>query len=273
MKDNVISRWSDAQREELTAWKKIREITENPRDEVFQGWFEWSREVNIPPIDKKCVILDSGCGPHGIIQAVPKGIRVGLDPLMSEYKKIYPIPSDINFLVGVGEHLPFKDHSIDIIFSINNLDHVINPKDVINEVTRISKNILILDTNTTPYSDRFMMKLGYKPTLDIYHPHTLSAGEILNIISSNEFAIQDLKYNGSKTRPTMLLYPLLMLYRKYRNPKTSMSKERGPIFHTESRIHSIIKRYFLDIINFFLFRISKRRFSDNIKLIAHIKKI
>jgi 2-polyprenyl-3-methyl-5-hydroxy-6-metoxy-1,4-benzoquinol methylase len=253
----------EAQQEELISWKKMREITESPRGKLFQGWLQWSDNIDLPPIHRKDVILDIGCGPQGIIQTISKGIRVGIDPLISKYRSTYQMPADINFVVGVGEYLPFKDNKVDLIFMINTLDHVINPKKVLVEVRRVCKRFLILDTNTTPLSDKFMMKVGYKHPLDIYHPHNFTAEEVIKLLNSAKFKILDIKYSGSNTRPAFLLSPVLSFFKK-----TKQNLKIDSIWCIKGKIHLIVKKYFLNIINFPLFRINKKKFADNIKIIA-----
>lgn len=253
-------RWNDAQKEESVSWERMRAITESPRSEIFQDWSDWLRDTNLPSIDETDIVLDIGCGPQGIIQMMPSGVRIGLDPLIFKYKSMYPLLGDINYIVGVGEYLPFKDSKIDFIFMVNAFDHVIDPKKAIVEVKRVCKKFLILDTNTTPLSDKLLMKLGYRHPLSIYHPHSFTAGEIIRLINSHGFKILEARYSGSNTRLTFLLHPIFSIFKRW------TKKEQKDFWYREGKLHLIIKQYFLNIVNFFLFRITKENFADNLKL-------
>lgn len=265
-KKNNLSRWRVAQNEELSTWRDIREIVEKPRGELSESWSDWLNGIDLPSIDENSTILDIGNGPHGIVQDIPKGIRFGLDPLISDYKCLYKLPTDVNFVAGIGEYLPFKDNKIDLVFVVNTLDHVIDPNAVLKEVKRACKNFLILDLNTTPLSDKILMKFGYRPRLNVYHPHKIVASELIQQLNSLGFKILDIYYEAHTHRPTFMLHPILSFFKKNSNVE-----EKEEIYHTESKFHINIKTYFLKPLNFFLFPISKKRFSDYVKIVAYKK--
>ncbi len=85
------------------------------------------------------IVLDIGCGPRGILSCLEARLKIGLDPLIDEYKKYY----DLTFLdvtkKGVGEKIPFTNDSFDLVTSVNSLDHCSNPIKVVNEIRRVLK--------------------------------------------------------------------------------------------------------------------------------------
>ena len=74
--------------------------------------------------DDGCYV-DVGCGPNPIVAFVPCGRRVGIDPLMDFYQENFTFPDHFEAHAGMIEDLaPVEDGSADIIFSMNNIDHI-----------------------------------------------------------------------------------------------------------------------------------------------------
>jgi ubiquinone/menaquinone biosynthesis C-methylase UbiE len=76
---------------------------------------------------------------------------VAIDPLMEEYKQIYPLDQTgrIKYLLGDGENLSFANHSFDWVALFNVIDHTPNPEKMIGEIKRVLKKggILYFDVN------------------------------------------------------------------------------------------------------------------------------
>ena len=69
--------------------------------------------------------LDVGCGPNPIVAFIDKGTRIGVDPLMPFYRENFVFPPDLEVHEGTIEELsPVADGSADVIFSMNNIDHI-----------------------------------------------------------------------------------------------------------------------------------------------------
>ena len=80
------------------------------------------------------LVLDVGCG----IAARPPYHRrdgraryVGVDPLLT------PIDRDFEYVVGVGEHLPFRSARFDVVLSATALDHLVDPAASVREIRRV----------------------------------------------------------------------------------------------------------------------------------------
>lgn len=87
-------------------------------------------------------ILEVGCG-TGYAQSKIRGKPIGMDITLSMLKKNKNIAVCAN-----AEYIPFKDNTFDILYSINMLEHVENPINVVKECKRVLKKngIIILIT-------------------------------------------------------------------------------------------------------------------------------
>jgi SAM-dependent methyltransferase len=100
------------------------------------------------------VVCEIGCGPYGgLLPKIKAKTKFGLDPLANEYKKLHSEP-EIIMLKSIAEEMPFTDSSLDAVFCVNALDHVLNPSKVINEIYRVLKKggylALSVDVDGTP---------------------------------------------------------------------------------------------------------------------------
>ncbi len=77
------------------------------------------------------VVLDVGCGP----QVRPSYARterfVGIDPLRGERNR------EFDFVMGIGEYLPFSDKSFDHVLFVTSLDHLLDPAGALREAARV----------------------------------------------------------------------------------------------------------------------------------------
>ena len=91
---------------------------------------------------KEKSILDIGCG-NGVFSYHLSDISlnvIGLD-LSSYMISINPCK---NLIRGMGDILPFKDETFDVVFEANLLHHVDNPEQIVREMMRVSKEHVIL---------------------------------------------------------------------------------------------------------------------------------
>lgn len=80
------------------------------------------------------LILDVGCGPQEYPSYLPAGSdAVGIDPLLGRQ------PRGFAFVRGVGEYLPFRNHSFDHILYATSLDHIIDPRRSLADAQRCLK--------------------------------------------------------------------------------------------------------------------------------------
>jgi len=94
-------------------------------------------------------ILDVGCGTAEFLVKVASHCEVyGIEP-DADFAKLARMRMKINNVEGeviraVGEYLPFKDNSFDIVTSFSVLEHVQDPLKVIDEMLRVSKKFVYI---------------------------------------------------------------------------------------------------------------------------------
>lgn len=115
---------------------------------------------------RKKSILDIGCGPRGSLEwAHGAQQRIGLDPLVTQYKNLGIEKHAMTYIDACAEEMPFCNNSFDIITSFNSLDHVDDITKTLKQISRVLKHegtfLLITEINHPP-----------TPT----EPHTLDAG-------------------------------------------------------------------------------------------------
>jgi 2-polyprenyl-3-methyl-5-hydroxy-6-metoxy-1,4-benzoquinol methylase len=110
-------------------------------------------------------VLDIGCGPRGSLEwADMAKQRVGIDPLVDEYRKLGADKHKMTYVKARSEKIPFADGSFDIVTCLNALDHVDDLDATIAEIKRVTKTggLFLLST-----------EIGHPPTPT--EPVTISA--------------------------------------------------------------------------------------------------
>jgi ubiquinone/menaquinone biosynthesis C-methylase UbiE len=138
METDKKKRWTRAQKKEDAFWQ---------RDDVFESQME--RVISrYKPVIKRLskelpsnpIILDVGCGPTCATQLFESGLKLYLDPLMDSYKNTYSetLPEGEK-VTCTAEKIPLNDNCADLIFCVNALDHMIDPKSALFEIRRVLK--------------------------------------------------------------------------------------------------------------------------------------
>lgn len=153
-------------------YSKMAESYDKSRFSSFGGKLLDKKQKNVLlkflkdiPINAK--ILEIGCGSGRFLEFLEsKG-----------YKNIYGMDSSKEMLdvarkktkakleIGDVYRMPYKSKSMDVVFSVHVLMHVKNPKKMISEMLRVSKNTIIVDiTNKNSFSFIISKIIrGYKP--------------------------------------------------------------------------------------------------------------
>jgi ubiquinone/menaquinone biosynthesis C-methylase UbiE len=100
-------------------------------------------------------VLDIGCGPRGSLEwADMASERVGLDPLVDEYRALGIDQHKMTYVKAGSENIPFPDGHFDIVTSFNSLDHVDDLGPTVAEITRVTASggllLLISDVGHDP---------------------------------------------------------------------------------------------------------------------------
>ncbi len=126
---NSSSTWSTAQERERHYYE-TRAASHEGHDQVYAEFHApfWqgilSRLGELEFTDQG-VYVDVGCGPNPIVAFIDRGRRVGVDPLMPFYLENFRFPDNFEAHQGTIEQLaPIKDGEADLIFSMNNIDHI-----------------------------------------------------------------------------------------------------------------------------------------------------
>jgi ubiquinone/menaquinone biosynthesis C-methylase UbiE len=91
-------------------------------------------------------VLDVGCEHGGFALNFSKnGHRaVGIDVSEEYLKRARKLCPEVEFIQGWAEELPFDDNSFDTVFLGEILEHVIEPKIVIDEAYRVAKQRVVI---------------------------------------------------------------------------------------------------------------------------------
>jgi ubiquinone/menaquinone biosynthesis C-methylase UbiE len=126
-------------------WGTWVELQKNG-EKAYNEWAEASLSIGLTDVEKafgkyallQGNVLDVGCGPQAYpgyaFEEKTKINLYGIDPLRGVEKR------DFNFVVGLGEYLPFKDFYFDRVIFGTSLDHLFNPVKCLQEARRVLKD-------------------------------------------------------------------------------------------------------------------------------------
>jgi SAM-dependent methyltransferase len=93
-------------------------------------------------------ILDVGCGTGAVLSEIAKkGIGTshkGID-LAEPGKHVDPGARNLSLLAYDGETIPFPDDSFDFVYASHVVEHVLNPRGFIAEISRVAKRLIYLE--------------------------------------------------------------------------------------------------------------------------------
>ena len=113
-------------------------------------------------VRKNASILDAGCGEGALLNELQKRGYRNLHGVDIEKEK-YAI-NDVKFKkADLNERIPFSDGSFDLIFSIENLEHLDSPYNAIKEFHRVLKKDGVLIVST-PNLNNWYQKLYFLVT-------------------------------------------------------------------------------------------------------------
>ena len=194
--------------------KTLREIwAEVPPDYYFKLnywqnlWHEWKwlviKHLSTLEMEKQgeaIKILEVGCaGGHlsGLLARIfPKAKIFGIDvyaPAILEAKKRFP---KITFKVADAHKLPFKKGTFDLVVCSETIEHVVDPKKMLEEISRVMKKggrtVVEMDSGSPLFRIiwYFWTHLGKGKVWRHAHLHPFSSHELESLIRGNGFSIR-----------------------------------------------------------------------------------
>ena len=179
-------RWEAAQEAELRYWRTYRSIPTYQDFEPEPYWAERLDRLGIPAAAwQTLTVVEVGCGPTGMIFYLPPSRRkVGLDPLLGRLQ--VERPECVDLIRAVGEALPLRAGSADLVICQNVIDHVLNPHAVLDEIHRILRPAARLYLMAHTFPALLFPFLGF----DTPHPHHWSSRQLLDLVGSHRFRIE-----------------------------------------------------------------------------------
>lgn len=131
------------------------------------------------------IVLDVGSGPACTLCWIPDAkARIGIDPLSERFMELGIASHDMIYINAPAEEIPLPSGYVDVVFSINSLDHVEDPSLVMNEINRVLRP-----------GGHFIGSIGLKEEPTFTEPHVLTRSLL------RTYLFQDWTEEFSKVRP------------------------------------------------------------------------
>lgn len=191
-------RWQHAQKNEQEWWQEWFGEHGGNDDE----WLAFiMRSFGITAEDQFAgqVLVDVGGGPIGILSKLSARRRVVIDPQSTP-----SVDPTLERLIAPGEEIPLEDGTADVVFMYNVLQHVRDPRQVLDECVRIAK----------PGGRIYLNDQLYVPT-DPAHPHTLTESLFQSWFVAHPLSVErwevshDQSHAGKSRRGEAILNALL----------------------------------------------------------------
>jgi len=86
------------------------------------------------------IVADFGCGPRGsLCWATPARLRIGIDILADAYTRFGIEAHDMCYVCSTEKRIPLPSAYVDVLFTLNAMDHVVHFKTMCSELLRILK--------------------------------------------------------------------------------------------------------------------------------------
>ena len=169
-------------------------------------WFVSRRRLALALLerfaDSKDRILDVGSGTGGMLTELQKlGWAGGLDfsRLAIRFCRERELP---NLMVGNAEALPLQSEAIDVVISLDTLEHVADDEAAMSEIARALKPGGVLILNVPAF-----MWLWGPHDVALMHHRRYTKRQIRNLLNRHGFKLEKLSYS------VFLLFPIVVLIR------------------------------------------------------------
>jgi 2-polyprenyl-6-hydroxyphenyl methylase/3-demethylubiquinone-9 3-methyltransferase len=188
-------RWKIAQFFEAWWWRRY--LKGKPLPEYLawkrQYWFDFLKKIGVA-VPPNASILDAGCGPAGIFLVFPENPVTAVDPLLAQYRPLFP-----HFTDGSLRNIRFVEQPLeqfvapqqyDLVFCLNAINHVADLDlclQRLRETTRPGGSLVLsVDAHNHPFFKRvFQWVPG-----DILHPHQLDLSDYQKRLQAHGFEVK-----------------------------------------------------------------------------------
>lgn len=127
--------------EEFAFWEGwIQEHGLAPETEYYRKFMMDMGNIEDQSFFDNLICLDIGCGPKGSLTWLKNArAAIGLDPLAELYTRFAIDRHEMIYLSNPAESIPLPSRYVDVVFSMNSLDHVDDPVAASREVRRVLK--------------------------------------------------------------------------------------------------------------------------------------
>lgn len=126
---------------ELGFWQaRLADIGTEPGTDYYRKFMMRMGNVDDISFFDGLVCLDIGCGPRGSLTWLTNArAAIGVDPLAEQYRQFGIDRHRMIYLSCGAEHIPLPTGYVDVVFSMNSLDHVDDVHLVCAEIRRLLK--------------------------------------------------------------------------------------------------------------------------------------
>jgi len=168
--------WQASQKQTLERWKEKNLHAERTKDEQAYLPLLLKYAEGLP---QDGAVLEIGCGPLCLSKSLPLKNKTFLDPLLTDFRRMYPgeLPEG-EYLATGAERIPKPGNSYDLIICLNTISYSLNPELIMNEMERLLRpggKLIVamrifsqLESRLHYWTTHHMPVLNYGTQLNIY---------------------------------------------------------------------------------------------------------
>ena len=171
----------------------------------------WKRKLK--RLVKNGMLLDIGCGKGFFLEYMAKFYSVlGTDVSKYAVLESKKLLGNIPLCVADATSLCFKKDKFDIVTAFDIIEHITNPKNMLNECHSVLKQngLIVLTTPNTKSIGRKLKQdewFGYRDTT---HVSLLSPSEWINLLEESDFQLVNVYYDGLWDSPYLTKVPTFL---------------------------------------------------------------
>jgi SAM-dependent methyltransferase len=136
--------------------------------------------IEDPDFFRGKTVVDIGPGPMGFPDACPAGVRIGIEPLAQRFDDLgLLLASDAIYLPVMAENMPLLASSVDVVLSRNSLDHVTDPRAVVEETMRVLRP-----------GGTFILNVDVEHRATATEPHAFTVDHIRALLARMEISFE-----------------------------------------------------------------------------------